>query len=209
MRGRLLIRRRRRVSEERRLPFGRQAIMQAVCVFIAFTVLFPIMWVFSLALDPRGLPRPDGLNLIPPGASFDSFAEVIRQPTSNPISFLDLAKNSFLLAITTSVISIGIGVSAAYAFSRLHFTGRQVLMLGILAVLMLPPVVAIVPLFIQFNQVNPQGTGGGCLGRRRDAQPGFPAGHPATGHSGSGSHRLPGLHRRLDGVLLLGHLPDR
>lgn len=156
VRGRLMSRRRRRRrnEDERRLPLRRQAIMQAVCVFIAFTVLFPIMWVFSLALDPRGLPRPDGLNLIPPGASFDSFAEVIRQPTSNPISFLDLAKNSFILAITTSVISIGIGVSAAYAFSRLHFTGRQVLMLGILAVLMLPPVVAIVPLFIQFNQVS-------------------------------------------------------
>jgi arabinogalactan oligomer / maltooligosaccharide transport system permease protein len=152
--SRLRLRRRRRNEDERRLPLGRQALLQALCVFIAFTVLFPIMWVFSLALDPRGLPRPDGLNLIPPGASFDSFADVIRQPTSNPISFFDLAKNSFILAISTSVISIGIGVSAAYAFSRLQFRGRQVLMLGILAVLMLPPVVAIVPLYIQFDQVN-------------------------------------------------------
>jgi arabinogalactan oligomer / maltooligosaccharide transport system permease protein len=152
VRGRF--RRRRRNEDERRLSIGRQAVLQALCIFIGFTVLFPIMWVFSLALDPRGLSRPDGLNLIPPGASLDSFVEVIRQPTTNPISFLDLAKNSFILAISTSTISIAIGVSAAYAFSRLHFTGRQVLMLAILAVLMLPPVVAIVPLFIQFNQVN-------------------------------------------------------
>jgi arabinogalactan oligomer / maltooligosaccharide transport system permease protein len=151
--SRLRLRRRRRNEDERRLPFGKQAVLQAVCIFIAFTVLFPIMWVFSLALDPRGLSRPDGLNLIPPGASLDSFVDVIRQPTSNPIGFLDLAKNSFILAISTSVISIGIGVSAAYAFSRLQFRGRQILMLGILAVLMLPPVVAIVPLFIQFEQV--------------------------------------------------------
>jgi arabinogalactan oligomer / maltooligosaccharide transport system permease protein len=152
-RRRLFGRRRRTDSEERSLPFTKQAILQAICVFITFTVLFPVMWVFSLALDPRGLPRPDGLNLIPPGASFDSFAEVIRQPTSNPISFLDLAKNSFILAVTSSGISIGIGVTAAYAFSRLQFRGRQILMLGILAVLMLPPVVAIVPLFVQFNQI--------------------------------------------------------
>jgi arabinogalactan oligomer/maltooligosaccharide transport system permease protein len=153
-RSRLLGRRRPRVSEERRLPWPRQALLQALCVFIAFTVLFPVMWVFSLALDPRGLPRPDGLNLIPPGASFDSFVEVIRQPTSNPISFLELAKNSLILAISTSVISVGVGVSAAYAFSRLQFSGRQILMLGILAVLMLPPVVAIVPLYVQFEQVS-------------------------------------------------------
>ena len=29
--------------------------------FILLTVLFPILWIFSLALDPRNLSRPDGL----------------------------------------------------------------------------------------------------------------------------------------------------
>lgn len=155
MRGRLMIRRPRASggTEERRLPLGKQAIFQALCVFITFTVLFPIMWVVALALDPRALPRPDGLNLIPPGASLKSFVEVIQHPTTNPIDFLGLAKNSFILAISTSAFSVGVGVLAAYAFSRLQFRGRQILMLGILAVLMLPPVVTIVPLFLMLNQV--------------------------------------------------------
>jgi hypothetical protein len=96
-------RRRRNDEEEKRLPLRKQAVLQAVCVFIAFTVIFPIMWVVSLALDPRGLPRPDGLNLIPPGASLDSFVQVIQQPTSNPIDFLGLFKNSFILAADTDV----------------------------------------------------------------------------------------------------------
>ncbi|CAN5792306.1 ABC transporter permease subunit [soil metagenome] len=148
------IRRRKHDEAERRLPLRKQALLQTLCVFITFTVLFPIMWVVSLALDPReGLMRPDGLNLIPPGASLDNFISVIQRPTSNPIGFFDLAKNSFILAVTSSAISILIGVAAAYAFSRLRFRGRQVLMLGILAVLMLPPVVAIVPLFVQFNKI--------------------------------------------------------
>ena len=33
---------------------------------IAFIVLFPILWVVSLSLDPRGISRPTELNLIPP-----------------------------------------------------------------------------------------------------------------------------------------------
>jgi arabinogalactan oligomer/maltooligosaccharide transport system permease protein len=154
-RGRLLVRRPRSSGggDERKLPFRKQALLQALCVFIAFTVMFPIMWVVSLALDPRALPRPDGLNLIPPGASLNSFVEVINHPTSNPIDFFGLAKNSLILATSTSVFSVLVGVSAAYAFSRLKFRGRQVLMLGILAVLMLPPVVTIVPLFVQFNSI--------------------------------------------------------
>jgi arabinogalactan oligomer/maltooligosaccharide transport system permease protein len=147
--------RRKRTSDsgERRLSRRRQAVLQALCVFIAFTVLFPILWVFALAIDPReGLMRPD--SLLPAGATLDNFAAVLERPTSNPIGFLDLAKNSLILATVSSVISIGIGVTAAYAFSRLQFRGRQILMLGILAVLMLPPVVAIVPLFVQFNQIS-------------------------------------------------------
>jgi len=156
IRGRLLIRRPRASGggdEDKRLPLRKQALFQALCVFITFTVLFPIMWVVALALDPRALPRPDGLNLIPPGASLKSFFEVIERPTSNPIDFLGLAKNSFILAASTSAFSVGVGVLAAYAFSRLQFRGRQILMLGILAVLMLPPVVTMVPLFLMLNQV--------------------------------------------------------
>jgi arabinogalactan oligomer/maltooligosaccharide transport system permease protein len=140
-------------SGERRLSFPRQAVLQALCIFITLTVLFPIMWVVSLAIDPRSLPRPEGLSIIPAGASLNSFSDVLQHPTSNPIDFLGLAKNSFILAISTALFSVAVGVSAAYAFSRLQFRGRQVLMLGILAVLMLPPVVTIVPLFIQFNQI--------------------------------------------------------
>ena len=52
-----------------------------------------------MSLDPRNLARPDGLNLIPPGASLDAFAKVIAQPTSNPISFIELALNSLKIAI--------------------------------------------------------------------------------------------------------------
>lgn len=139
-------------SAERPLPIGRQILLQAICVFVAFTVVFPLLWIVSLSLDPRGLSRPDGLNLIPPGASLEAYANVLEQPTSNPVSFLELARNSLLIATGTSVVSVAIGVSAAYAFARLRFRGREVLMVSILAVLMLPAVATIAPLFVLLTQ---------------------------------------------------------
>jgi arabinogalactan oligomer/maltooligosaccharide transport system permease protein len=139
-------------SEERRLPIGRQIIIQVILLFITVTVLFPIVWILSMALDPRNLSRPDGLNLIPPGASFDAFAKVIAQPTSNEISFLGLALNSLKIAVGSSVIAVALGISAAYAFSRLKFRGREALMIAVLGVLMLPSVATIIPLFIFLNQ---------------------------------------------------------
>ena len=143
---------RRAAGGERPLPIGRQIVLQAVCVFVAFTVVFPLLWVLSLSLDPRGLSRPDGLNLIPPGASLEAYANVLEQPTSNPVSFLELARNSLIIATGTSVVSVLIGVSAAYAFARLRFRGREILMVAILAVLMLPAVATIAPLFVLLTQ---------------------------------------------------------
>lgn len=135
------------------MPRRRQVILQALCVFVGLTVLFPIFWVVSLALDPRDLLRPDGLNLIPPGASLDHFLEALRQPSQVEVPFSTLALNSLMLALSTSLVSVGIGVLAAYVFSRLHFRGRQVLMIAVLAVLMLPTVATIAPLFILLGQV--------------------------------------------------------
>jgi arabinogalactan oligomer/maltooligosaccharide transport system permease protein len=138
-------------EEGRPLRLRTQLGLQLLCLLVAFTVLFPIIWIFSLALDPRDLSRPD--SLIPPGASLDAFARVIEQPTSDEIGLLELARNSFVLASGVALFSVGIGVMAAYAFSRLHFRGREVLMIAILGVLMLPAVATIAPLFIMLNSI--------------------------------------------------------
>ena len=60
--------------------------------------------------------------------------------------------NSLKIALFSSAIAVGLGITAAYAFSRLKFRGREALMIGILAVLMLPAVATIIPLYVFLNQ---------------------------------------------------------
>jgi len=131
----------------------RQLVLQALCLLILLTVLFPIIWVVSLSLDPLNRSRPEGLSLIPSNATLEAYAQVIKQPTNNPIDFIGLALNSVKIALGSSIFSVLIGVSAAYAFSRLRFRGREVLMIVILAVLMLPAVATLTPLFVFLNQI--------------------------------------------------------
>ena len=142
----------RRGEQEKPLPLGRQLLLQAILLAITATVLFPIFWVFSISIDARGLFRPDGLNLIPPEITFQAYQKVLAQPTSNNISFLGLMLNSLKIALFSSAIAVGLGVTAAYAFSRLKFAGREVLMIGILGVLMLPAVATLIPLYSFLNQ---------------------------------------------------------
>ena len=131
----------------------RQAALQAVTIGVLLTVLFPIVWVVAISLDPLNRSRPEGLSLIPSNATLEAYGQVIAQPTNNPISFIELGLNSLKIALGTSIISVVIGVSAAYAFARFKFRAREVLMLAILGVLMLPPVATLTPLFVMLNQV--------------------------------------------------------
>ena len=141
------------ISSKSKLPLSRQLLLQAIMLFITFIVLFPIMWIVSLSLDPRGIARPTELTLIPPGASLDAYRSVLDHPTANPVSFFQLAVNSFRLTFGVSFFSLLVAITAAYAFSRKKFFGRKFLMLLIITVLMLPAIATIAPLFVTLNSV--------------------------------------------------------
>lgn len=135
------------------LPYRSQLIRQLILLFITFITLFPILWIVSLSIDPSGIARPTELRLIPPGASLDAYRRVMAQPTNNPITFAQLAFNSFKLAMGVSLFSVGIGVSAAYVFSRFKIRGQKFLMLAVLTVLMMPSIGSIAPLFVLLNKI--------------------------------------------------------
>src|SRR5258706_16376440 len=90
------------MTSEKRLPYLQQLLYQLLAIFVAFTVLTPILWVVSMSLDPRNIARPAEFNLIPPGASLAAYVKVLNQPTANPVSFTQLAFNQLKLAVGVS-----------------------------------------------------------------------------------------------------------
>jgi arabinogalactan oligomer/maltooligosaccharide transport system permease protein len=116
-----------------------------------------------MAIDPRGIDKPLELTLIPPGASLDSFKKVLLEPfgllCSDPtdpstcMTFSKLLANSILVALGTSLFAVALGASAAYAFSRFNFIGRQLGMLGFIILLMLPATATLAPLYVLLSQI--------------------------------------------------------
>ncbi len=146
----------------------RQAILKQIglqifLLLVTASVLFPIMWIVSMSLDPRNIDKPLELTIIPPGASFESFRKILFEPfpllctsvtdTSTCMTFGKLLGNSLIVALGTSVLSVLLGASAAYAFSRFKFIGRQAGMLGFIVLMMLPSTATLAPLFVLLNQV--------------------------------------------------------
>ncbi len=151
------------------LTLVQQLLLQILLLFIAVTVLFPIVWIVSMSLDPRNISRPTELTIIPPGASLQAYEAVIRQPTNNPVTFTQLAFNSFKLSAGTAFFAVLIGVFAAYSFSRFRFPGRAQLMVGIITVLMLPAIATVAPLFVLLNQFQVLNESGKVVFNLRDS----------------------------------------
>src|SRR5512139_615735 len=134
-----------------KMTLKRQIVSQALALLLVVIVLFPVLWIVSMALDPRDISRPT--SFIPPGASLRAFEKVFTRPTPNPVSFPELARNSAFLALGVSVLTVLLGTTAAYAFSRFRFPGRQLGMLGFIIVLMVPSIATITALFVLLNIV--------------------------------------------------------
>jgi arabinogalactan oligomer / maltooligosaccharide transport system permease protein len=137
--------------------------LQVFLLLVTLSVIFPILWVFSIALDPRNIDKPLELTLIPPGATLESFRKVLFDPfrllctdpsnVDSCMRFSGLLINSLLVSFGTALIVVILGASAAYAFSRFRFIGRESGLIAFVALLMLPATATIAPLYVLLSQI--------------------------------------------------------
>jgi multiple sugar transport system permease protein len=84
---------------------------------------------------------------------FERIALKSGQRINGPSDFVARLRNSLSLAGGSTILSVILGVFAAYAFSRFDVPGKDDLMFFILSTRMLPAVVVAVPLFLMFRQI--------------------------------------------------------
>jgi multiple sugar transport system permease protein len=70
-----------------------------------------------------------------------------------PSDFVDKLRNSVIIAVSSTVLSVGLGLLSAYAFSRYDIRGKGDLLFFILSTRMLPPVVVTIPIFLMYRAV--------------------------------------------------------
>ena len=135
-----------------KMTLPRQIVSQVLALFVLVIVLFPVLWVVSMALDPRDVARPT--SLIPPGASLQAFEKVFDKPTPNPVTFSELAAQQRPARARACRCSPCWWAPRRPMPSRAFASaGRQVGMLGFIIVLMLPSVATVAALFVLLNIV--------------------------------------------------------
>ncbi|WP_228552294.1 carbohydrate ABC transporter permease [Gracilibacillus salitolerans] len=105
--------------------------------------LFPIFWAFLTAIKPADEVRSSTPTLFTANPTFENFRSVLFE-TQFPRYFL----NSVIVSVGSVLLSIFIGVLAAYALSRLSKSpGVKTLGVGMLLAQMVPVVLLMIPLY--------------------------------------------------------------
>ena len=84
---------------------------------------------------------------------FDQIALQNGQQVNGPSDYVGRLWNSLIIAGGSTIISVVLGLFAAYAFSRFDMPGKDDLLFFILSTRMLPAVVVTIPLFLMFRQL--------------------------------------------------------
>ncbi|MEI7989227.1 MAG: carbohydrate ABC transporter permease [Chloroflexota bacterium] len=121
----------------------RIALISALLMF----VLFPLYWMFVGTFKTTGEHFTDPPKLLPPRISFDAYSEGLANRGGKGL--LD----SFIIATSTMILSVGLGSLGAYAIGRYKWGGKNLIFI-LLAIQMLPPVSLALPLFLMFNKLN-------------------------------------------------------
>ncbi|MGR9054212.1 MAG: carbohydrate ABC transporter permease [Gammaproteobacteria bacterium] len=109
-------------------------------LIVTVYALIPVAWIVALSLK-----RPSDLSdrrFIPAEISFDNYRAIFGDA-----QFPAALWNSFGIALLATLLSILLATFCAYALVRLAFAGKSIVLAGVLAVSMFPPVSIVGPLF--------------------------------------------------------------
>lgn len=118
-----------------------------IAVICAFTI-FPFLWMFSTAFKPADEVFTRDLRLIANNPTWRNFPDAF--------DYFPVARwfwNSFGIATITTVGKLAISVPAAFAFSRIKFRGDKLLFSMVLATMIVPGIVTVVPNYILISDL--------------------------------------------------------
>jgi multiple sugar transport system permease protein len=129
--------------------FAQRVALYVVLVVLCALVLLPILWALSTALKTPGEVFLYPPHWIPHNLRWRNFSDA----WSATLPFQIYFKNSIIL---TGLTVIGQTLSCslvAYGFARFRFPGRDFLFMVMIATLLIPPQVTLVPQFIMFRHL--------------------------------------------------------
>lgn len=129
-------------------------VTYAFLIIGALTMLLPFVWMISVSF--RVPAEQFSRNIIPDPLTLQNYSNLFEDLPDQ--AFLYLTFNSFKLSILTVIGQVLTCAMAAFVFAIVKFKGRDLLFALLVATLMIPPQVSLIPNFIIFKYLGWIGT---------------------------------------------------
>jgi multiple sugar transport system permease protein len=132
--------------------FLRSLLLNAAVAIVGLLVVAPLAWMVSAAFMPRGTAQTFPPPLLPEQPTLENFRELFTRLRLGRYFF-----NSVIVSLTITACAVLLNSMAGYAFAKLRFRGRAALLQLLLAGLIVPLQVGMLPLFLllkQFGLIN-------------------------------------------------------
>jgi len=102
----------------------------------------------------RSRQTPEYIAALPPASSAcEQKARDINMVVAGPSNYIPRFINSLVIAVGSTVLSVGLGVMAAYAFSRFKVPLKDDLLFFILSTRMMPPIAVAIPIYLMYREL--------------------------------------------------------
>ena len=139
-------------AKEPRRPFGRwfreTGWRHIIGIVMLIFSAFPLVYVLSASLNPGGTLLT--ANALFSNVDFGSYVALFQDPLRPYGAWF---VNSIFIGLATSFFTVVLCALAAYAFSRMRFTGRRFGLLTLLLVQMFPQLLAVVAIFLLMTAI--------------------------------------------------------
>ena len=132
--------------------------INAALVLLALVALAPLMWMLSVSFMPAGAASHFPPPLLPSRFTLDNYRELFER-----IGIGHYLANSVIVACAITVLSLLVNTMAGYAFAKLQFRGRERIFAVLLAALVIPAQVTMLPLFLMMKQLHLVNSYGGVV----------------------------------------------
>ena len=138
-------------------PLGMLSVNAVLLVASALT-LFPLLWMLAVSLMSPGEASTFPPPLLPKDPTLANYRDLFaREGIGRHLA------NSLFVAVAVTLISLVFNVAAGYGFAKLRFKGRERIFQWLLAGLVIPSQVAMVPLFMLLKQLGLVNSYGGVI----------------------------------------------
>lgn len=122
-------------------------IIVVLLIALAIAFLYPLFFLLINSLKDRIGYLKDPLGL-PKELNFENYISLFKS-----FGLMKYVGNSMIICVVSIGLTLCISVFAAYAFARLRFSGKNSIYLTMMATMIFPAQVTMIPLFVMFSKM--------------------------------------------------------